>query len=89
MTATNAILSARQRTDVHQVELLERRLAGASAEGRRLALAALVLGAQAAGGWTPERLQRLRGYREDASVLVASAAQFTLLAAELNGEMHA
>ena len=47
-----------------------------------------MLGAQATG-WTPERLELLRVYREDASVLVASTAQFTFPAAELNGEMQA
>lgn len=43
---------------------------------RRLALAVLVRSAQTSGGWTSERLQRLRAYREDRSPLVASAAAF-------------
>ena len=38
--------------------------------------------------WTPERLERLRTYRADPSVLVASAAQFTLPAAETEGEAN-
>ncbi|ULH18229.1 hypothetical protein MF271_22445 (plasmid) [Deinococcus sp. KNUC1210] len=82
MGAVNALLKARHRTDVQEVETLEQQLAGAGVESRRLALAALVLSAQAPGSWTPERLERLRRYRADPSVLVASAAHFTLPAAE-------
>ena len=81
--AVNAVMGARKRTDASEVETLERLLAAGPPEARRLALAALVLGAQAPGTWTPERLARLRKYRADPSVLVASAAQFTLPDAEL------
>ncbi len=49
---------------------------------RRLALAALVGQARLPGGWDRDRLERLCVYREDASALVAAAAQFTLPAEE-------
>lgn len=84
--AVNAVMGARHRTDVTEVGTLERLLAAGPPEARRLALAALVLGAQAPGPWTPERLERLREYRDDPSVLVASAAQFTLPDAEVEAE---
>ncbi|WP_407569640.1 hypothetical protein [Deinococcus altitudinis] len=84
--AVNAMTGARHRTDVTEVETLERLLAAGPPEARRLALAALVLAAQAPGTWTPERLARLRGYRADPSVLVAGAAAFTLPDAELAAE---
>jgi hypothetical protein len=44
---------------------------------RRLALSALVAQAAQADGWTDERIVRLEAYRQDPSVLVAEAAQFT------------
>lgn len=81
--AVSAVMGARSRTDVAEVETLERLLAAGTPEARRLALAALVLGAVAPRPWTPERLTRLREYRADPSVLVASAAVFTLPDAEL------
>ncbi|MGY2895551.1 hypothetical protein [Deinococcus sp. UYEF24] len=84
--AVNAVTGARSRTDTLEVETLERPLASGPPEARRLALAALVLAAQAPGTWTPERLARLREYRADPSLLVAGAAQFTLPDAELAAE---
>ena len=84
--AVNAVMGARNRTDASEVETLERLLAAGPPEARRLALAALVLGAVVPGPWTPERLVRLREYRADPAVLVASAAQFTLPDAELEAE---
>ncbi|MFB9994765.1 hypothetical protein ACFFLM_22685 [Deinococcus oregonensis] len=83
MDAVNAVLGAGRRTDLSQIHLLEGLLAGGPPETRRIALAALIVAAQAPGTWTTERLERLRAYRADPSVLVASAAQFTLPAAEL------
>jgi hypothetical protein len=63
---------------------LERKLKEESSENmRRLGLAALCGLSNSASGWTSERLMRLREYREDASLLVASAADFTLPSAEL------
>lgn len=84
--AVNAVTGARSRTDASEVETLERLIAFGPPEARRLALAALVLAAQALGTWTPERLARLRKYRADPSLLVASAAVFTLPDAELTAE---
>ena len=49
---------------------------------RRLALAALVAVAGTETGWTPERIERLGGFRRDPSPLVAEAAQFTFRAGE-------
>ncbi len=84
----NAIAGAQERTDAGEVETLERRLVSGPPEARRLALAALVLAAEAPGQWTPERRARLSGFRADPSVLVASAAQFTLPDAEMQDEEH-
>ncbi|WP_424949847.1 hypothetical protein [Deinococcus sp.] len=81
--AVNAVAAARNRTDASQVETLERLLAAGPPEARRLALAALIMGSQSPGSWTPERLARLREYRADPSLLAAGAAQFTLPDAEL------
>jgi hypothetical protein len=44
---------------------------------RRLGLATLVSLAATPGGWSAERLERLRSYRDDRSPLVAGPAQFT------------
>lgn len=69
-----------------QVECLLTAFDQDSDEGlRRLALAALVeLGESRHGaGWTPQRLARLRAFRQDPAALVAAAAQFTLPLAEL------
>ncbi len=85
MAGVTAIRAARCRTDVQEVEVLEQALAGGPKEATRLALEALVLAAEAAGGWTPGRLERLRKYRADPSVLVASTAQFVLPEQELAG----
>ncbi|THF67828.1 hypothetical protein E7T06_19110 [Deinococcus sp. Arct2-2] len=85
MDAVNAVLGAGARTDLSQIHVLEELLAGGPPETRRIALAALTVAAQAPGAWTPQRLERLRTYRADAAVLVASAAQFTLPAAEVQG----
>jgi hypothetical protein len=71
------------RTDNADLAHLEAELASKSDERlRRLALAALVVQASLAGGWSESRLDRLRRYREDTSPLVAAAAQFTLPAEE-------
>ena len=63
---------------MHEVERLERLLFPGNELARRLALEALILGAEANGGWTSERMKRLQTFRLDGSILVASAAQFTL-----------
>jgi hypothetical protein len=44
---------------------------------RRLALSALLAQTTSRLGWNQERIQRLLAYRQDSSVLVAAAAQFT------------
>lgn len=73
-----ALQHARSRSDGEGLERLEA-VPAASGEGRlrRLAVAALTAAARRQGGWSPERLERLRAYRRDRSLLVASAAQFT------------
>ncbi len=54
---------------------------------RRIALAALITQAEIPPGWTDERRMRLQTYRQDSSVLVAAAAQFTLLPPQENSEV--
>lgn len=49
---------------------------------RRIALAALVAPGSGPDGWSPESRSRLDAFRRDGSVLVAAAAQFTLLPPE-------
>lgn len=83
MSAVNALRAARHRPDVQEVEVLEQALADGPEGARRLALEALILAAETAGGWTPERLGRLRAYRANSSLLVASTAQFVLPEQEL------
>ena len=57
--------------------LLRRWRASESPELRRLALADLVGAAQSGDGWSDERLQTLEQFRQDESLLVAAAAQWT------------
>ena len=78
MGGAAALRGARHRPDVQNVEQLEGVLADGNDQARRLALEVLILAAEVVGGWTPERLQRLQMFRADPSILVASAAQFTL-----------
>jgi hypothetical protein len=71
---------AYRNNDPAQLERLERTLAASEDERlRRLALA-LLQGhdRRSYGAWNRQRLARLQIYRADPSVLVASAAQFTL-----------
>ncbi|QQR48503.1 hypothetical protein JKA73_36520 [Myxococcus xanthus] len=59
-----------------ELEAMEARLsASASAEARRVAVWCLVHDAAPGRGWTPERLGRLARLQQDASPLVAGAAQ--------------
>lgn len=46
---------------------------------RRIALAVLIAQAEESHGWSAEQRARLEAYRADPSILVAAAAQFTLL----------
>jgi hypothetical protein len=71
----------------HVESLLDAFTAHADERLRRLALAALVALAESTqgAGWTPERLVRLRAFRQDPAPLVAAAAQFTLPVVELEG----
>ncbi|KAI9765243.1 MAG: hypothetical protein M1840_007735 [Geoglossum simile] len=64
------------RSDVHLAEL-ELAMADSPHEAtRRLALSALVAQSHQAGGWTGELRARLKLFQQDASTLVAEAAQF-------------
>jgi hypothetical protein len=67
-----------QRAEVEGLAELEADLSAADEPRlRRLGLATLVGLASTPGGWSRERLDRLRVYRADASALVAGPAQFT------------
>lgn len=60
-----------------EVTTFEKTLAASSDERlRRIALAVLVQAAQDSRGWTDERIERLKNYRADSSILVAAEAQF-------------
>ncbi|MBW4536846.1 MAG: hypothetical protein KME09_23220 [Pleurocapsa minor HA4230-MV1] len=77
-TAESAILHAHYRPDIDRLHHLEITLAASEDEKiRRLALSALVAQTTSRLGWNKERVQRLFAYRQDSSVLVAAAAQFT------------
>ncbi len=72
------------RSDSKELEQLERRLACDRSENlRRIGLAALATLGSSASGWTSVRLDRLNQYRADSSLMVSSAATFTLPAVEL------
>jgi hypothetical protein len=82
--AIQTITQHPQRTsDLNALEQLERTWHDHPHEHlRRLALSILT-GIANRDGWNSSRLEHLRTYRQDPSVLVASAAQFTLPNAEL------
>lgn len=66
------------RPDSKEMSRLETMLATSQDERlRRIALAALVVQAEASKGWSAEQRARLEVYRADTSPLVAAAAQFT------------
>jgi hypothetical protein len=68
------------RPDIKEMVRLEERLATSHDERlRRVALAALVVHTEAEKDWNESRRARLQIYRADSSLLVAAAAQFTLL----------
>jgi hypothetical protein len=68
------------RPDSKNMVHLEEKLAASHDERlRRIALAALVAQAEESNGWNEEQRARLENYRADSSVLVAAAAQFTML----------
>ena len=71
--------------DAAQLEQLEITLAASEYERlRRLAFALLEgHGRRSHGAWNQQRLERLRRYRADSSVLVAAAAQWELPDEEL------
>lgn len=74
-----ALAAARGRPDAGDLASLEEALAASDDERiRRLGLTALVVLAAPPRGWSDDHLARLRIYRTDESLLVASAAQFTL-----------
>lgn len=75
------------RPDSKEMVQLETELATSHDERlRRIALAVLITQAEIPPGWTAERRTRLQTYRQDSSVLVAAAAQFTLLPPQEDGE---
>jgi len=75
-----------ERPDSKEIIQLEEELATSHDERlRRIALAALITQAEIPPGWTSERRMRLQTYRQDSSVLVAAAAQFTLLPLQEDG----
>ncbi|MEO6889237.1 MAG: hypothetical protein ABI456_08240, partial [Ktedonobacteraceae bacterium] len=68
------------RPDSKEMVHLEQELAASQDERlRRIALAALVAQVEGPTGWSEEQRARLQTYRADPSVLVAAAAQFTML----------
>jgi hypothetical protein len=68
------------RPDSKEMVILEKKLATSQDERlRRIALAALITHAEESKGWNSELRARLESYRADPSILVATAAQFTLL----------
>lgn len=86
MLHANALVQAQ--AAIHKVitrpdaRLFEMEMALAKSEDealRQLALVALIAQAGQAGGWSAERIARLQTYREDASAMVAEAAQFTFV----------
>lgn len=80
MICVAALTNTRFRSDVADLGRLEATLAARpEVELRRLALAALVLGAQPPHGWDEERRVRLDAFRADPAPLVAAAAQFTVV----------
>jgi|SRR5579871_636327 len=88
MSACNILAGwYRPGAEIAQLEALEAALAASQDERlRRLALAVLKSGSKRRRTWDRQRLARLRAYRADPSVLVASAAQFTLPREELEEE---
>jgi hypothetical protein len=70
-----------------ELAVVEEKLKAQEAENlRRLGLAALCGLTNSASGWTAGHLSRLRSYRQDPSLMVASYAEFILPSAELVAE---
>jgi hypothetical protein len=81
-TASKYLSQTARASQTSELEELELELKSKKAENlRRLALAALI-GIANSSGWTDERLARLKEFRLDPSLLVSSAALFTLPAKE-------
>ncbi len=78
VTAVRSIESIYQRQDIAEIINLETTLAASEDEKlRRIALAALIAQTNSHLGWDRDRVDRLLKYRQDRSILVAAAAQFT------------
>lgn len=68
-----------------EMDQIERVMFNKKSDGlRRIGLALLTALGASPSGWTPERVARLKSYRKDTSLLVATVAEFTLPAAETN-----
>ncbi len=90
VVAEQALLHSAARTDVAELEALERALSASPDRYlRRLGLAALVTLAQPPRGWDTEGRERLEAYRNDSAGLVAAAAQFTFPPEEPQGSQGA
>ncbi|VEP18984.1 conserved hypothetical protein [Hyella patelloides LEGE 07179] len=77
-TAINAIATVNRRGDLVNIDELETILNNSEDEKlRRIALSALIAQANTILGWNQARIDRLLSYRQDNSILVAAAAQFT------------
>ena len=77
--ATNTLnfISKYRQNNIYEISDLETTLAASKDEKlRRIAIAALIAQTDSYLGWNQKRLARLLNYRQDASVLVAAAAQF-------------
>ena len=78
VTAVSSIESVYQRNNIAEIINLETTLAASEDEKlRRIALAALIAQTNSHLGWDRDRVDRLLKYRQDRSILVAAAAQFT------------
>lgn len=76
-TACNSLGHVPRGSMKDDLEATEERMRTEKSENlRRLGLALLCGLSNSAGGWTDERLQILRGYRTDPSLMVSSAATF-------------
>lgn len=82
--ALNLVNNELYRLTLEQLQALEAALAASEDEHlRRLALAVLVLQSRKQNNdWSDAMLERLRAYRADRSLLVASAAEFTYASGE-------
>lgn len=79
-----ALESSTTRPDAQLLHVVEEALAGEEDEMlRRIGLAALVAMSGGNRGWTAERIERLKHFRKDSSLLVASSAQFIFPPGEL------